>query len=85
MDQSASIISPSSTMSHMFTDSADNFLGHCTCQKSIKQKEIKRFTQGLNLKRNLSAGPYCTSAPFSPLWCVLVVGSVMAILKKENP
>ena len=40
-----------STASRIFTGNADIFLGHFTCQESIKQKEIKRFTQGLNLKR----------------------------------
>ena len=41
-----------STASRIFTSNADIFLGHFTCQESIKQKEIKkRFTQGLNLKK----------------------------------
>ena len=40
--------------------------------------------QGLNLKRILATGPYCTSAPMSPLCCILYGCSTLFICKGEE-
>ena len=47
-----------STAGRIFIGNADIFPGHFTCQESIKQREIKKFTQRLNLKKEtLMWGP----------------------------
>ena len=40
--------------------------------------------QGLNLKRILLTGPYCTFAPVSPLCCILDGCSTLFICKREG-
>ena len=40
--------------------------------------------QGLNLKRILGTGPYCTSAPVSPLCHVLDGCNTIVIFKEKN-
>ena len=48
------------------------------------KRQQKRFTQGLNLKRILETGPYCTSAPVSPLCRILHGCSTVFICKREE-
>ena len=49
-----------------------------------QQETVKRFTQGLNLEGILGAGPYCTSAPVSPLCRIQDGCSTMIIRKREE-
>ena len=49
-----------------------------------QQETVKRFTQGLNLKRILETGPCCTSAPVSPLCRILDGRSMMFVCEREE-